>query len=81
MKLGCEAFVDFTQVEDVAAEVVRICDGKGAHGVFVTATSAVAYASAPVMCRISGKVMCIGIREFVGSRAGRRFLLTVVKHR
>lgn len=63
LKLGCEAFVDFTQVKDVAAEVVKICDGKGAHGVFVTATSAGAYASAPLMTRISGKVMCIGLRK------------------
>ena len=64
MKLGCEAFVDFTKVEDVATEVVKICDGKGAHGVFVTATSAGAYASAPMMTRISGKVMCVGLRKF-----------------
>jgi propanol-preferring alcohol dehydrogenase len=63
MTLGCEAFVDFTQTKDVAAEVVKICDGKGAHGVFVTATSAQAYQSAPFMCRVSGKVMCIGLRE------------------
>jgi propanol-preferring alcohol dehydrogenase len=64
MKLGCEAFVDFTKVKSVEEEVVKICDGKGAHGVFVTATSASAYASAPMMTRISGKVMCVGLREF-----------------
>lgn len=63
LKLGCEAFVDFTKVKDVATEVVKICDGKGAHGVFVTATSAGAYASAPLMTRISGKVMCVGLRK------------------
>lgn len=63
MKLGCEAFVDFTKVKDVAEEVVKICGGKGAHGVFVTATSGAAYSSAPMMCRIGGKVMCIGLRE------------------
>lgn len=63
MKLGCEAFVDFTKVKDVAEEVIRICDGKGAHGVFVTATSASAYSTAPNMCRISGKVMCVGLRK------------------
>lgn len=64
MKLGCEAFVDFTKVKDVAEEVVKICDGKGAHGVFVTATSASAYASAPLMTRISGRVMCVGLRKW-----------------
>lgn len=67
MKLGCEAFVDFTKVKDVAEEVVKICDGKGAHGVFVTATSASAYASAPMMTRISGKVMCVGLRTYWSS--------------
>jgi propanol-preferring alcohol dehydrogenase len=64
MKLGCEAFVDFTKVKDVAEEVVRICDGKGAHGIFVTATSGAAYASAPMMARIGGKIMCIGLRKY-----------------
>lgn len=64
MKLGCEAFVDFTNVEDVAEEVVKICDGRGAHGIFVTATSGSAYASAPMMARIGGKIMCIGLREY-----------------
>jgi propanol-preferring alcohol dehydrogenase len=67
MKLGCEAFVDFTKVDNVAEEVVKICDGKGAHGVFVTATSAAAYASAPMMTRISGKVMCVGLRKCLWS--------------
>jgi D-arabinose 1-dehydrogenase-like Zn-dependent alcohol dehydrogenase len=47
-----------------AEEVVKICDGKGAHGVFVTATNAQAYPTAPLMCRISGKVICIGLRKF-----------------
>lgn len=65
MKLGCEAFVDFTKVKDVAEEVVKICDGRGAHGIFVTATSGSAYASAPMMARIGGKIMCIGLRKSV----------------
>jgi propanol-preferring alcohol dehydrogenase len=64
MKLGCEAFVDFTKVKDVAEEVVKICDGKGAHGIFVTATSGSAYASAPLMARIGGRIMCIGLRKY-----------------
>jgi len=66
MKLGCEAFVDFTKVKDVAQEVVKICDNKGAHGIFVTATSGSAYASAPIMARIGGKIMCIGLRRCLG---------------
>lgn len=35
--LGAEHFVDFKKVEDVAAEIIKITDGVGAHGVFVTA--------------------------------------------
>lgn len=61
-KLGCEAFIDFTKVKDVAAEVMKIT-GHGAHGVFVTAGSPGAYMSAPGMLGIGGKLMCIGLRE------------------
>jgi propanol-preferring alcohol dehydrogenase len=64
IKLGCEAFVDFTEAKDVAEEVVKICDGKGAHGIFVTATSGAAYASAPMMARIGGRIMCVGLRKY-----------------
>ena len=37
MKLGAEEFVDFREVEDVAASIKKIADGVGAHGVIVTA--------------------------------------------
>lgn len=62
LELGCEEFIDFTKVEDVAKEVMRIT-GHGAHGVFVTAGSATAYKTAPAMLRIGGRLMCIGLRE------------------
>jgi len=61
--LGAEEFIDFTEVESVEAEVLRITGGKGAHGVFVTAGSAAAYKSAPMMVRVGGKVMCVGLRR------------------
>lgn len=60
-KLGCEAFIDFTKVNDVAAEVMKITR-RGAQGVFVTAGSPAAYQSAPGMLGIGGKIMCIGLR-------------------
>lgn len=60
-EIGAEHFIDLTQVQDVEKKVVELSGGKGAHGVFVTATSARAYKSAPMMCRVGGKVMCIGI--------------------
>lgn len=63
VKLGCEAFVGLTKVKDVAEEVVRITDGKGAHGVFVTATSNAAYEAAPKTVRVAGRVMCVGLRK------------------
>jgi propanol-preferring alcohol dehydrogenase len=61
--LGADEFIDFTQVKDVAEEVIRVTGGKGAHGIFVTAGSVEAYKSAPQMVRIGGKVMCIGLRK------------------
>ncbi|KAF2489855.1 GroES-like protein [Lophium mytilinum] len=64
VKLGCEAFVDFLETKEVAKEVVRITDGKGAHGVFVTATSKQAYETAPFMVRVAGRVMCVGLRKW-----------------
>ena len=32
MRLGCEAFVGFTKVKDVAEEAMRVTDEKGARG-------------------------------------------------
>ncbi|PVH75083.1 GroES-like protein [Cadophora sp. DSE1049] len=60
LSLGCEAFIDFATSPSID-EVVALTDGKGAHGVFVTATSSKAYTDAPKMCRIGGKVMCVGM--------------------
>ena len=40
LSMGAEAFVDFTATKDVTAEVIRIADGVGAHGVLVTAYQA-----------------------------------------
>lgn len=69
-ELGAEHFVDFKEHDSVEQEVIRLTDGKGAHGVFVTATSAGAYKSAPMMCRTGGKVMCIGLPPAGTAMAG-----------
>ncbi|RFU25407.1 hypothetical protein B7463_g10929, partial [Scytalidium lignicola] len=61
MQLGCEAFVDFASTDDLVAEVVRITEDKGAHGVIVTAGNRSAYGLAPSMLRIGGVVMCVGL--------------------
>lgn len=63
MDLGSEVFVDFTKVESVEQEVLGITGGKGAHGIFITATHPSAYATAPSMLRVGGIVMCIGLRK------------------
>jgi alcohol dehydrogenase, propanol-preferring len=63
-RIGAEHFVDFTQVSDVNAEVVRLTDGLGAHGVIVTATGSAPYKSAIGMLRTSGTMMCIGLRAY-----------------
>ena len=64
-KLGCEAFIDFLETKNVEEEVVKLTDGRGAHGVFVTAGSMEAYKSAPRMVRVGGRVMCIGLRRLL----------------
>lgn len=61
LSMGAEAFVDFRSSADAAAEVVRICDGKGAHGVFCTAPQSYPTAFRYLGTRAGGTVMCIGI--------------------
>lgn len=63
-RIGAEHFVDFTKVKDVNAEVVRLADGLGVHGVLVTASTMAGYRGTVGMLRTSGILMCIGLREF-----------------
>lgn len=65
MKMGAEAFVDFKEVKDVGEEVVKVCDGIGAHGVIVTAPSAYKTALSVLGTRVAGIVMCVGLREYL----------------
>ncbi|PVI06439.1 alcohol dehydrogenase 1 [Periconia macrospinosa] len=58
---GAEEFIDFANVTNVAEEVVRVCDGIGAHGVFVTAVQAYPTAITLLGGRVGGRVMCIGL--------------------
>jgi propanol-preferring alcohol dehydrogenase len=59
-KLGAEEFIDFTQVSDPAAEVMKLTK-YGAHGVIVTAATKEAYASAPGFLRPGGTVVAVGL--------------------
>lgn len=65
LQAGAEAFVDYEKVDNVAKEVIRVCDEVGAHAVFVTAVPAYRSAISLVGSRIGAKVMCIGLRKFV----------------
>ncbi|KAF2996084.1 hypothetical protein E8E13_004568 [Curvularia kusanoi] len=60
-ELGAEAFIDFKKVENVAEEIVRICDGIGAHGVFVTAVQSYPDSLTYLGGRVGGKVCAIGL--------------------
>ncbi|KAG9231122.1 alcohol dehydrogenase 1 [Amylocarpus encephaloides] len=59
-KFGAEQFVDFKEVEDTAAKVVKITEG-GGHAVFVTAIQSYPKSIDYLGGRIGGQVMCIGI--------------------
>jgi len=61
LAMGAEAFVDFRDTKDVAAKVVEIADGVGAHGVLVTAYQAYKDAMNFVGNRKGAKIMCIAL--------------------
>ena len=58
---GAEEFIDFAKVSNVAEEVIRVCDGIGAHAVFVTAVQVYPTSVSLLGGRVGGKVMCIGL--------------------
>ena len=60
LSLGAEHFIDYTSVQDIPAEVLRITK-YGAHGVAVFATSSQSYAVAPFLLRPGGTVVAVGI--------------------
>lgn len=59
-KYGAEHFVDFKEVEDTAAEVVKLTNG-GGHAVFVTAVQSYPKSLDYLGGRVGGQVMCIGL--------------------
>lgn len=59
---GAEHFVDFKEVDDPVAEVLKLTNG-GAHAVFVTAVQAYPIALGYLGIREGAKLMCIGIPE------------------
>ncbi|KAK0108606.1 hypothetical protein ONS95_003402 [Cadophora gregata] len=61
IEMGAEEFVDFKDVEDVAAEVKRVAGGVGAHGVIVTAYQAYANAISYIADRVGGVIVCVAL--------------------
>ncbi|KIW81521.1 hypothetical protein Z517_04546 [Fonsecaea pedrosoi CBS 271.37] len=58
---GAKAFIDFKRVDDPVAEAVKIADGIGAHGVFVTAGNSYPSAISYTGTRVGAVVSCIGL--------------------
>jgi propanol-preferring alcohol dehydrogenase len=65
LKMGAEAFIDFRLVKNATEEVVKLADGIGAHGVFVTAPQGYRDVISFTGTRVSAKVMCVGMRKMV----------------
>ena len=70
LRLGCEAFVDFSKSADPIKEVRDIAEGKGVHGIIVTASAPSAYRMAPRLARIGGCVVCVGMPSSGTAMAG-----------
>jgi propanol-preferring alcohol dehydrogenase len=63
MSRGAKAFIDFNRVDDAVAEVIKVADGVGAHGVFVTAAASYPSAIPYIGTRVGATVSCIGLRK------------------
>lgn len=60
MKLGAEAFIDFTTATDIPAEVMKVTS-YGAHGVIVFSATKAGYEQAPALLRPGGTMVCVGL--------------------
>ncbi|KAJ6786359.1 hypothetical protein PWT90_05144 [Aphanocladium album] len=66
---GAEHFVDMTQFprdddgKAIAARVLELCDGLGAHAVVVCTAANAAYAQALGFLRFDGTLVCVGVPE------------------
>ena len=58
--LGAEAYIDYTKIQDIPAEVMRITT-YGAHGIIVFAATRQAYQVAPSLARPGGTVVAVGL--------------------
>lgn len=59
LELGAETFLDFKESKDLATDVIALCDGLGAHAVFVTAGQSYPASLSFLGNRVGGKVHCL----------------------
>jgi alcohol dehydrogenase, propanol-preferring len=59
LKIGAKAFINFKEVLNATAEVIKIAGGKGAHSVFVTALAIYSNAIRYIGRRVSTTVIYI----------------------
>ncbi|KAK3669385.1 hypothetical protein LTR78_010730 [Recurvomyces mirabilis] len=76
--LGCDAFIDFTESEDIAVEIVKLTT-YGAHGVIVFAASKGGYAMAPSLLRPGGTMVSVGLPQDPTVVAGAPPILLAMK--
>lgn len=62
-RFGAEHFIDFKEEEDTVAAAIKLTDGIGAHGVFVSAVQSYPQSLSYLATRTSGVVMCIGLPQ------------------
>jgi D-arabinose 1-dehydrogenase-like Zn-dependent alcohol dehydrogenase len=62
-ELGCEAFIDFRECKDIAAEVMRLT-GRGAHAMIVTGGTKASYEGWATLLRVGGTLVCVGLRWY-----------------
>ena len=77
-QVGAEEYIDFTQVKDIAAEVMRITK-YGAHASIVFAASREAYAVGPQLLRPGGTMVSVGLPTSPDVVAGAPPILLAMK--
>lgn len=78
LKLGAEAFIDFTTATDIPADVTRITS-YGAHGVIIFPATKAAYEQAPLLLRPGGTMVCVGLPKDLSVVAGAHPLMMCMK--
>ncbi|KAK6429601.1 hypothetical protein LTR95_014251 [Oleoguttula sp. CCFEE 5521] len=76
--LGAEEFLDFTQVKDLAGEVMKITK-YGSHGVVITAASREGYAAGPSFLRPGGTLVAVGLPKDTDVVAGAPPIMLALK--